>query len=687
MNVKPTHLSLAVLTALISLSSLATPTLTISTTTTSRDFPLSTSDPLVLPLKKETYQVNISGIDGTCPSVTEPTVKFRKPLSLNCNSATELSVKIRFSGDYSFAYDDTQHTITIAREAKKIAAKKFTRPIPDVACEQYKGGEVTLSLGDTFSEGTQLREVFSNQLVTVQNNQVRLTPAPSSGGLVLLEQADTSASSAQFNYRNANIYFAMVDRFNNGDTSNDHSYGRKKDGKQEVGTFHGGDLKGLTEKLDYIQSLGTDVIWLSPIVEQVHGFVGGGEKGSFPFYSYHGYWTRDFTKIDQNFGNEEDLKQLVTQAHKRGMRIFLDAVVNHSGYSTLADLQFDNISVVNTQNMPDKWQDWAPKSGQNWHSFNDSVDYTSSNWQQWWGKDWVRAGLPGYSKPGSDDITKTLAGLPDFLTESKQPVTPPKWLLDNPGTRVQARESYTVSDYLIEWQTDWVKRFGIDGFRVDTVKHVEGDVWKRLKSEATNSLEQWRTNNNRTGQPFWMLGEVWGHSAYRSPYADQGFDALINFDMQKKLDKGAACLSQMQETYQNYADSMQETPDFTPVSYMSSHDTELFFSRFNSFEMQRNAANALLLSPGAVQVYYGDEVGRSLGPYADDFHQGTRSDMLWKLSKERQQLLKHWQTLGKFRQSHPAIGAGVHKEIGNNSAYVFSRSLEDDTVVVGFVGK
>ncbi|NOH64838.1 alpha-amylase [Vibrio sp. RE88] len=684
---KPTHLSLAVLTALISSASLAAPTLTISTTTTSRDFPLSALDPLVLPLKKETYQVNISGIDGTCPSVTEQKVRFRKPLSLNCSSDTELSVKIRFSGDYSFAYDDTQHTVTIAREAKKVAAKKFTRPIPDVVCEQYKGGEVTLSLGDTFSDGTQLREAFSNQLVTVQNNQVRLTPSPNSGGLVLLEQADASASSAQFDYRNANIYFAMVDRFNNGDTSNDHSYGRKKDGKQEIGTFHGGDLKGLTEKLDYIQSLGTDVIWLSPIVEQVHGFVGGGEKGSFPFYSYHGYWTRDFTKIDQNFGNEEDLKQLVTQAHKRGMRIFLDAVVNHSGYSTLADLHFDNINVVNTENMPDKWQDWAPKSGQNWHSFNDSVDYTSSNWQQWWGKDWVRAGLPGYSKPGSSDITMTLAGLPDFLTESEQHVMPPEWLLNNPGTRVQARESYTVSDYLIEWQTDWVKRFGIDGFRVDTVKHVEGDVWKRLKSEATKSLEQWRVNNNQTGQPFWMMGEVWGHSAYRSPYVDQGFDALINFDMQKKLDKGAACLSQMQETYQNYADSMQETPDFTPVSYMSSHDTELFFSRFNSIEMQRNAANALLLSPGAVQVYYGDEVGRDLGPYADDFHQGTRSDMLWELSKERQQLLKHWQTLGQFRQSHPAIGAGVHKEIGNNSAYVFSRSLEGDTVVVGFVGK
>ena len=121
----------------------------------------------------------------------------------------------------------------------------------------------------------------------------------------------------------------------------------EKDGKDEVGTFHGGDLKGVIEKLDYIKSLGTDAIWLSPIVEQIHGFVGGGESGSFPFYGYHGYWTRDFTKIDENFGVDEDLKTLVEEAHKRGIKILLDAVINHSGYATLADLQIDKINVVN----------------------------------------------------------------------------------------------------------------------------------------------------------------------------------------------------------------------------------------------------------------------------------------------------------------------------------------------------
>ncbi|MEI8673706.1 alpha-amylase [Vibrio sp. SA48] len=665
----------------------ASPNLTISTTTNSRDFPLDAQQPLVIPLTKDRYTLKITGLEGNCVAPNDQKIKFNTPVALNCGSSTELPLKIRFTGDYAFNYDQEQHTLTFVRQAKKSTKKEFKRPIPGVTCEQYQGGEVTLELRKTFADGTELKESFTNQKVVVKDGKVTLLPSQNSGGLVLLEPIDRSDEAQPFTYRNANIYFVMVDRFNNADTSNDNSYGRKKDGNDEVGTFHGGDLKGVIEKLDYIKSLGTDAIWLSPIVEQVHGFVGGGDSGSFPFYAYHGYWTRDFTKIDQNFGQDEDLKTLVTEAHKRGIKILLDAVINHSGYATLADLQFDDIDVVNSQDLPKKWVDWAPQSGQNWHSYNQSIDYQSQNWSQWWGADWVRAGLPGYSKPGSSDITMTLAGLPDFKTESTTAITPPQWLLRNPGTRVVARDNYSVADYLIEWQTDWVKRFGIDGYRVDTVKHVEGQVWQRLKKEASRSLEQWREANGKSGQPFWMMGEVWGHSAYRSPYFDDGFDALINFDMQKKLDRGAACFSQMEMVYRDYAKTLTLHPDFNPVSYMSSHDTELFFGRFKSFEMQRNAANALLLSPGAVQIYYGDEVARQVGPYADDFHQGTRSDMMWQLDTQRQSLLNHWQTVGQFRQAHPAIGAGLHKEIKQPGAYVFSRTLNNDKVVVAFVGR
>ncbi|HDY8155548.1 TPA: alpha-amylase [Vibrio vulnificus] len=672
---------------LSSTAAIAEPNLTISTTTNSRDFPLSAEQPLVVPLVKDSYQLKITGLEGDCQAPDAQVIKFNQPIALNCGKVTELPLKIRFTGDYSFELDPNANTLTFKREPKKVAKTEFKRPLPQVTCEVYQGGEVTIELGDSFKDGTSLRDAYTGQVVSVKKGKVSLTPSAQSGGLVLLELVKQNKKARPFDYRNANIYFVMVDRFNNGDTSNDQSYGRQKDGKEEIGTFHGGDLKGVIEKLDYIQRLGTDAIWLSPIVEQVHGFVGGGDSGSFPFYAYHGYWTRDFTKIDENFGRDEDLKTLVEEAHKRGIKVLLDAVINHSGYSTLADLQFDGMQVTTKEaNLPEKWANWQPTSGENWHSYHSAIDYQSQNWSQWWGADWVRTGLPGYQQPGSSDMTLSLAGLPDFRTESTQAVTPPQWLLENPGTRVVARDNYTVSDYLIEWQTDWVKRFGIDGYRVDTVKHVEGEVWQRLKQESTKSLDAWRKANGQSGAPFWMMGEVWGHSAYRSPYFDDGFDALINFDMQKKLDKGAACFSQMADTYRDYANTIAQQSDFNPVSYMSSHDTELFFSRFKDYAVQRNAANALLLSPGAVQIYYGDEVGRNIGPYADDFHQGTRSDMVWQLSAEQQTLLSHWQKLGQFRRAHPAVGAGVHQEIEQTGAYVFSRTLGDDKVVVAFVG-
>jgi len=663
-------------------------TLTISTTTNSRDYPISEKYPAFVSLNKDNYTIQVSDLKGTCEGEPSTVLKFNKPIALNCSTPTPFELTIRLKGDYEFTLNQVTHTLTLKRQKKTGAKKEFKRPIPQVTCDHYRGGKVTINLANTFPTGTKLREKFTGQIVKVTDHHVTLTPSPNHGGLVLLELADTTPASPQFHWRNANIYFVMLDRFNNGNPNNDHSYGRKKDGLNEIGTFHGGDLQGVIAKLDYIQSLGTDAIWLSPIVEQIHGFVGGGDSGSFPFYAYHGYWTRDFTKIDENLGTDDDLTRLVTEAHKRGMKVLLDVVLNHSGYAALADLQSDKIEVVSPgPSWPKKWANWTPSKKNSWHSYNDHIDYTSNHWKNWWGPDWIRATFPGYKKPGSGDTTLSLAGLPDFITESDKSVTPPQWLLSNPGTRVIHKDHYTVSNYLIEWQSNWVKRFGIDGFRVDTVKHVKGDVWRRLKQQASQDLAQWRKEHNYTDQPFWMMGEVWGHTAYRSPYFDDGFDAIINFDMQKKIDKGAACFTTMAETYQTYSNTLSSEPDFNSVSYISSHDTELFFARYKSFDMQRDAASALLLTPGAIQIYYGDEVARAMGPYADDFQQGTRSDMVWTLDPERKQLLDHWRKLGQFRHSHPAVGAGQHKELKQTTGYAFSRTLNDDKVVIAFVGK
>lgn len=108
---------------------------------------------------------------------------------------------------------------------------------------------------------------------------------------------------------------------------------------QEIGTFHGGDLQGLTSKLDYLKELGVNALWISSPLEQIHGWVGGGTKGDFPHYAYHGYYAQDWTKLDANMGTEEDLRRLVDEAHKRGIRILFDVVMNHTGYATLADMQ------------------------------------------------------------------------------------------------------------------------------------------------------------------------------------------------------------------------------------------------------------------------------------------------------------------------------------------------------------
>ncbi len=114
--------------------------------------------------------------------------------------------------------------------------------------------------------------------------KITLRPAEGSNGLLLLEKAD-SAASAPFNWHNATIYFVLTDRFVNGNPANDNSYGRHKDGMQEIGTFHGGDLQGLTSKLDYLQQLGVNALWISSPLEQIHGWVGGGAKGDFPHYA------------------------------------------------------------------------------------------------------------------------------------------------------------------------------------------------------------------------------------------------------------------------------------------------------------------------------------------------------------------------------------------------------------------
>ena len=202
-------------------------------------------------------------------------------------------------------------------------------------------------------------------------------------------------------------------------------------------------------------------------------------------------------------------------------------------------------------------------------------------------------------------------------------------------------------------------------------------------------MRDWKKANPKAAlddSPFWMVGEVFDHPLYKDYYYDYGFDSLINFEFQDKAHELSLCFSNMESTFASYAKDINQDPDFNGLTYISSHDTTLFFAKYQNLDLQKRVSAAFLLLPGGVQLYYGDETGRNLGPYGDDFHQGTRSDMNWNdINAEREALLKHWQKIGQFRNRHNAIGAGQHTKL-SDTPYSFSRTLNDDRIMVVFAG-
>ncbi len=476
--------------------------------------------------------------------------------------------------------------------------------------------------------------------------------------------ADAAPSFAD----NPIVYFLVTDRFENGNRDNDASYGRQKDGEQEVGTFHGGDLAGVTRKLreGWFKSLGVNAIWITAPYEQIHGWVVGGNN-AFRHYAYHGYYALDFTVLDRNMGTPDELRDMIDLAHAQGIRVLFDIVMNHPGYL--------DIKTAQDLRLPLLWPGAENATLSDYHSF---IDYNASKtkWAQWWGGQWVRSGLPGYPPEGVSDYTKQVFYLPDFRTERKEHATLPPFLRAKADTRAKDLTEATVRDYLVTWLTEWVREYGVDGFRCDTVKNVEPESWAALKKAGVVALADWKARNPEKkidDAPFWMVGEYWGASVDRSPLYDNGFDALINFDFQGRL----ALVSDLDSIYETYARHLSGKPGYNVLSYISSHDTRLF-----SRDRLIDGGTALLLAPGGVQIFYGDETARPPGPTVDsDPQQATRSDMNWR--DIDQAVLKHWQKLASFRARHVAIARGAHMKLADRP-YVFSRIDADsgDRIVV-----
>ncbi|ABC27349.1 Glycosidase [Hahella chejuensis KCTC 2396] len=631
---------------------------------------------------------------GAGEAEAEPVRLYRK-VDLEPDLHGDYILQIETAGVYQILLNqgDEPHFRVIKRAAPKPAeVKNTTAQATSTGVCAPAIEEQSIQVAPVFKEGEWVRDFYSGRRAQVIDGKISLTPAADSEGLMLLE-ADT-ATPQPFTWDNATVYFALTDRFANGRTDNDHSYGRKADGAEEIGTFHGGDFAGLTAKLDYLQSLGVNALWVSPPFEQIHGWVGGGDRGDFPHYGYHGYYILDFTRLDANMGTEAELKTLIEQAHKRGIRVLFDVVMNHPGYATLQDMQdfgFGGLFDGFEQYLPPRWGDWKSSGNENFHGYHANINYDHAKWADWWGRDWVRAGIYDYDSPpnaGVDPIKGSLAFLPDFKTESDQTVSLPAFLRSKADTGARDLPNATVRDYLVSWLTKWVRDYGLDGFRVDTVKHVEPASWLMLKREAAAALTQYRSQHGESegfSDPFWMVGEVFPHDVSKSAYFDAGFDAVINFDFQRKhARQGADCLSNLEPVYNDYAEKLNKDPDFNVMSYISSHDTQLFSTLARqSPELQKRVAAALLLAPGAVQIYYGDESLRRFGPTGSDPSQGTRSDMNWADidAGAVDAVLSHWRKLGQFRHRHAAIGAGQHQKL-SEAPYAFARTHGEDRVII-----
>lgn len=488
-----------------------------------------------------------------------------------------------------------------------------------------------------------------------------------------------------FDWGNATVYFVITDRFCNGDTSNDVNYGRIVDYGSErlnAATFHGGDFKGMLAKAKegYFTEMGIDVVWMTDVYEQIHGWMSGsGSINDFPHYGYHGYYPLDFTQTDKNYGTIEEFRELVDTLHSQGIRVMLGANLNDPGYPTLLDaVQYGFAETgYSEQEAALHQREWS----------YDRFYENRLNWNGWYDRGWVRMPDEGWDE--SNPLEATLFGMPDFKDESNEPVTIPKFLVNkwkkegkdndayvNPTARqYRTSRKWSPMQYMIAWISSWVEEFGIDGFRCDIVENVHLYRWKELSEACNEALNKWRANHpddaaSKWDDKFYMTGDFDCASIdYKSDYAAAGFSSMVNFYFPKHGD-----LDGIVYTWQAYADSVAAHKDWHPFNYLNNS-----YHRDADMSNMKDCATTFLLAPGVAQIFYGDETGRKLSDaqYNVDGDQAFRSDMDW--NDVDSTLLAHYQRLGKIRRDNKVIGTGLQRIIDTHTCVRYN---DNDKIVI-----
>jgi len=490
----------------------------------------------------------------------------------------------------------------------------------------------------------------------------------------------------------------MADRFSNGSTANDQG-GLGPDpmvsgfDPARKGFYNGGDLAGLLNKIDYIQGLGTTSIWLTP------SFKNKAVQPEDKSAGYHGYWITDFTQIDPHLGTNDELKALIDAAHARGMKVYFDIITNHTA------------DVVG-------YEEGARKG----YVSKDAVPYKTADGQEFDDRDYAGTG----SFPELDAATSF--PYKPVLDETEKDLKVPAWLNDptlyhNRGDTTFAGEDAYYGDFfglddlftehptVVEGMKDiyktWIGDFGVDGFRIDTMKHVNNEFWQEFGPDVLAYAKE------QGKEEFFMFGEVFDATkSFTSQFTTRNQmqavldfpfqDAARNFASKSQDTRNLATFFAGDDWYTDADSNVYQLPTF-----LGNHD----MGRIGSFiaadnpgsddaeqvARDRLAHELMYFSRGNPVIYYGDEQGFT-GPggdqdarqtlfaskvpeYLDDDLLGTDATHAQDNFNTGHPLYAKISELAALTKEHPALRDGAHQHrYASEGAgiYAFSRTDAED---------
>lgn len=437
-----------------------------------------------------------------------------------------------------------------------------------------------------------------------------------------VEISDVSSNVPRWDQ--AVIYFLLTDRFADGDPTNNDPHGIGYD-LEHPETYHGGDFQGIIDNLDYLEALGINMIWITPIVDNIEHDARHGREGSQ--YAYHGYWAKDFETIDEHLGDLETFHRLIDEAAERDIRLILDVVLNHAGYG---------MKVTDV--------------GEDIEHFPSAED-----------QERFRGMLRENPEPHS--VRGELMGLPDFITEDP-----------------------LVRQALVDWQAAWLEKSmtaegnRLAAFRVDTVKHADLTLWRHFKNELTRRdpsfklLGEWydATVDNDGGA-------LWGG----------GMDALLDFgfkDIAQTFIRGDVERAERQLNHRNQ--KIDNTRLMAQFLGSHDEDGFLLTRANDDLGLFKVAVSLQLTAKGIPVIYYGEEIGMS-GKTARDMDKGefsqNRDDFRWPEVQDNDLLAHYRQVIAIRNQYAPLFARGERDTLlasNDPGVSVFLRTLDGESVLL-----